>query len=142
MSKPKLCEIFGVEPMEEFKYQDTELFYHVDSSGHVYQKEPGCTWSYLGHQFSLERMIEDGILKLPKKTIINDEQLEALEALVAIFKVDAVYNGTHGVHIVSVDNNQLIYLPKENCLESLFGTVRTYFDIHEAILKGELECLD
>lgn len=139
MSKPRLCEVLGVELMEEFQRPGQSIFYRVNRLGQVEERKEGhCTWQDMACQCILEEMIEKGICKVPKKTPIDEDQLRTLRALAAIFEINEIYNGMHGVHFVSNDNNQLVYLPKGNCLGTLFTARRTSFNIQDAISKGEL----
>lgn len=119
MAKPKLCEVLGVELMEEFQYNDSERFYKVNEQGHIEErKKDSCVWNDMGHQYLLENMIELGVIGCFD---INDAKFNGLQALKDVFGAETLHKDIGGLYIKSSrDSDLFVRLPKKSCLTDLF----------------------
>lgn len=132
MSKLKLCEVLGVEPMEEFVYQGyagMSGVLRVNQTGHVQEKTHCGTWEALAMQFILECMIEKGITKL---LYVSAKQLEYLRVLNDLFRPETLHKDCYGLYIQR-EKNRLVRIPECSCLNALFDESWTTINIPEIL---------
>lgn len=132
MNELKLCEVLGVEVDEEFQFQDPNLIYHIDNEGHMYFKEKNCEWIHVCDQYSLEEMIQKGIIKVSKAGIKTPEQYYALEAISKIFGAKYLYRGETGLYFYFKD--KAVCIPKGTCLDGILDGLVCDLSIHRTLM--------
>ena len=124
MSKPKLCTLLGVEPMEEFQDISTSSNpLRVTKEGHL-EERIGCfAWERLEREFLLENLIERGINR-PLK--LNTQQISYLRFLRELFYAETLGKDAVSMYAQSKKGKPIgeltfIRIPKGSCLDELFG---------------------
>lgn len=125
MSKPRLCTLLDVEPMEEFQSTDPRFYYRIDDKGHVfYQERKVGEWKEMANQFHLEQIIEEGITK---RCSLDAQQFSYLKFLHELFYaeiLDREASPTDGLYIQSmkrVDGGRnRVHIPAGSCLDRIF----------------------
>ena len=133
MPKPKLCELLGVEPLEEFTYKDyppMSGIFRIDSEGHVKEKSHCDTWEPLAAQTLLEDMIEKGVIK---RLCLSAEQLNCLKVLYTLFRAETLNCDCYGLFIKPA-KNMAVRISEFSCLNALFEKSQICINIPE-ILK-------
>lgn len=132
MSKPRLCEILGVEPMEEFR--DTYTLSNslrVNKEGHMEERSGNNIWMPLSKQALLENLIERGITR-PLQ--LSAQQLSFLRALSLIFRAENLFKDHDGLFIQgpkgpNSGGRTTTRIPEGSCLDELFNHTSTNINI-------------
>lgn len=144
MSKPKLCELFGVEVNEEFWYNDaTPKVFRINQKGHLEQKDliqKDGPWEDMAHQYLLEEMLQFGIKKLPKRMPIDKQQYSYLKFLHELFYAETLGKDVIGTYAITLRSpNGLIFvrIPSGSCLDELFEKTLSSVNIPKLLERYE-----